>query len=70
MAVKCKCHGCTDRHDGCHSTCEDYKAYVEAKEAEKNKIKQAKAEHSAYYSYRLDTIRKSAKKSGKALKSY
>lgn len=32
----CKCRGCTDRHPGCHSTCENYKAFRE-KIDEKNK---------------------------------
>ena len=28
IIMKCKCKGCTDRYVGCHSECEDYKAYT------------------------------------------
>lgn len=25
--IECKCKNCTERHIGCHSTCEDYKNF-------------------------------------------
>lgn len=28
--IKCNCQGCEKRSKGCHSTCEDYKAYSQA----------------------------------------
>lgn len=27
--IDAPCHGCRDRHKGCHACCEDYLAYVE-----------------------------------------
>jgi hypothetical protein len=68
--TKCKCHGCTERHDGCHSTCEDYKAYTQAREEEKAKIKKARDAHSAYWGHKVDSMKKQFKRNGKALKHF
>ena len=36
MEVKLKspCHGCEDRHAGCHGKCEAYASFVESKDAD------------------------------------
>lgn len=38
--LECKCcRGCEDRHMRCHSHCEEYRAFREAKDKENEKIR-------------------------------
>lgn len=42
--TKCKCQGCEKRYLGCHSTCEDYKAFKETVKT----VKKKKAKETVY----------------------
>ena len=51
MKPKSPCLGCKDRKENgiCHSTCEDYIAFVDENKARNEMIHKKKAEQSRYY---------------------
>lgn len=54
---KSPCKGCTERHKGCHSSCEAYKAYDEEN---KRRLDAAHME-SGVAQYHVDNVKRSAK---------
>lgn len=59
------CYGCTDRHIGCHSECEKYKAYCAERaelKAKINKNKEYTHYNSTTYATRINNVIKRRKK--------
>lgn len=52
------CRGCKHREIGCHSTCEDYKAYKAEIETKKRQKDEALAQHRQHMSYLKDIFRR------------
>lgn len=46
------CNGCTDRHLGCHATCEKYINEVQEIGREKSKIRMMKQKNHIYIEYK------------------
>lgn len=44
MSKEVPCYGCDKRHSGCHSFCEDYKAYSKARADRSRMIYKKRAE--------------------------
>lgn len=66
--IKCKCKDCTKRQVGCHSTCEDYKAFraeLDAVNAEKLKQSKAVYEITSEIAFRVERARKRGSFKGK-----
>lgn len=55
------CKGCEERHVGCHSTCEIYKAYREELDKEKEARVQAFKERDVLDDYTIRRIEKTRK---------
>lgn len=56
------CKDCDHRHEGCHSNCEDYKAYVNERERRKQLIKEAKYKESTADCIEKERISKAMKR--------
>ena len=52
------CKGCTNRHVGCHGTCETYKAERKALDADKLVAKTNKDKYEAYSDYKVKVVKK------------
>ncbi len=59
--MKNPCKDCTERHVGCHGTCERYKDWKTAHDAEKDARFKAKQEEATFRKYKVD-VRNHAKK--------
>lgn len=57
------CKDCQDRAVSCHCTCESYKERKAQHEAEKERIRQAKAQDNNYMSYKAKAVRDAKRKS-------
>ncbi len=56
------CKDCEDRHNGCHSTCEDYKVFRREIDKVNNLRNKAKSKESTYTDYKIDGINKELKR--------
>lgn len=69
MEKKSSCYGCTERHEGCHSSCEKYKEFrkmIDAKNEEAHKKKKA---FSDYHDVK-NALSKNFKKTGIVSKDF
>lgn len=58
------CKGCENRHPGCHSECEKYKAEKAAWDAQQAKIRKAKAVEDGLNHHLINTMYKNSKRRG------
>ena len=59
------CMGCEERHIKCHGSCDKYKAFQEAKDAEYKKMTSAYAAEYGIDDYEIQRVRKIKKRSNK-----
>lgn len=55
------CYGCEKRTVGCHSTCEDYKAYSNEIRAKRQLEWEQRVKDAKYEGYKVEIIRKTKK---------
>jgi hypothetical protein len=53
-----RCLGCTERHEGCHSTCEDYLEYKKTNEDRKRVIRDKKEKNREINQYKQEHRKK------------
>lgn len=58
--IKAPCKECTERHVGCHATCEGYQAFV--KECER--VREERRKRNEEIHFQKQSIRKNKKKGG------
>lgn len=59
--IKAPCRDCTDRHTGCHGTCDRYREYAKAKSEEREKYWRARLSEQEVESYVIHAKGKNAK---------
>lgn len=59
--TKAPCKDCTDRHAGCHGTCEKYLSWNKIHDEEKAVIRKAKTENNEYRDYIIKSVMKRRK---------
>ena len=67
VRIKC-CRECTERHLGCHGTCERYKAEQAEMQASREEIRKQKEKDIPYENYKfasIDKMRKAQKRKNK-----
>lgn len=55
--MDCKCKGCTERHVGCHSECENYITFKEKLEQQNKQIKKEQMKHNLVSNINWNTKR-------------
>lgn len=63
--TKAPCKDCSDRHAGCHGTCEKYLSWSKIHGEELGKIRAAKAGYAAYNDYERKVSERIKKRRGK-----
>lgn len=61
--INCRCcHNCEERHQNCHSDCDEYKSFRASKDAENAKIREEKHREELVTAYVVGEIEKKKKK--------